>query len=64
MKRRKAKSITRIWKRIEADEPDISTERLLEMTSQEASRLFGHWIDNADVCEALAQTREFKEVES
>lgn len=63
MKRKKAEKIAEIYRRLEAAEPDISTERLLETTSQEASYVFGHWIDNADVCEAMAQVGDFKEVE-
>lgn len=53
MKHKTAKSIARIWNRLEKREPDISTERLLEMTSQEATKLFGRDIDNGDVSEAL-----------
>lgn len=53
MKHKTAKAIARIWNRLEKREPDISTERLMEMTSQEASKLFGRGIDNGDVGEAL-----------
>ena len=53
MKHKTAKAIARIWNRIERREPNISTESLLERTSQEASRLFGRFVDNADVGEAL-----------
>ncbi len=47
MKLKKAQQIAEEWYRIQESEPDISTERLLEMVSQETG------VDNADVCEAL-----------
>lgn len=47
MKLKRAKQIKAAWDRIHEVEPDISTERLLEMVSQETG------VDNADVCEAL-----------
>lgn len=43
-----------IYDAIEEGEPDISTERLLQMTADEATRQLGREIDVADVAEALA----------
>ncbi len=56
MNLKRAKQIKAAWDRIERTEPDISTERLLEMVSQEMR------CDNATVCEAMVMVGEFKPV--
>jgi len=52
MKPDRAKQIVNCYTRLEDAEPDISTERLLEMVSQECG------CDNADVCDALEKIEE------
>ncbi len=56
MTAKNASLIFAIYREIENDDPDISTERLLAMTADRATIQFRRSISIDDVCDALEQT--------
>jgi hypothetical protein len=58
MKSHTRKTIIRIWNRIEASDPDISTEQLFSRTCEDATRLFKFKVDSSLVAEALKEHSE------
>jgi hypothetical protein len=58
MKRKTVKFLQNTWKTMEAIFPDKSTEFLLEVTTQEASRKSGHQFDCGDVADAITNQKD------
>jgi hypothetical protein len=54
-----AAQIRNIWEMFEKQFPGKSTEFLLEVTAQEASRVFRHRYDCGHITDALVQTKVF-----
>ena len=56
MNKKTANRIRAIWDEIESDDPDISTERLLQMVCDRAQAEIGTEFDHGDISDALFMT--------
>jgi len=64
MTNKQLRVVASVWAAIEAEEDDISTERLFAMTCDRASDQLGVTVDNSDVTDAVKKFIAVAPVES